>query len=123
MTRKLLIIGIVWGGLVMAAGSSAWAGQGRDNQRHRDQKSCHQTVKTPLGQHRGWEKGRYNPHPSTCNNDRRYRHTDYHRRAVVEKHVHHYHVDRGYRDDNHFSLAVSVIDQVIGVAVAVSATH
>lgn len=138
MTRKLLMIGITLIGLTMAFGSNAWAEHGRGGKDHRDGKVYHQTNKTPQGHHYGWEKGKGNPHrdgyqhrPAYRHRDRDHRwerkhdrdryHRDYHhQRPVVEKHVYHYYSSDERCDDDRFNVAVSVIDQVFSVVVAVS---
>ena len=136
MTRKLLIIGITLVGLTMAFGSNAWAENGRGGKDRRNGKAYHQNYKTPPGNHYGWEKGKGNPHKDSNQRRPEYRgrdrdhhrdryHRDYHhhRRPVVEKHVYpHYSSDKRY-DDNNFNVAVSIIDQVFSVAVAVSGSR
>jgi hypothetical protein len=123
MIRKLLIAGIALVGFTLAVGSNAWAGQDKGGNRYQKKGEYHQTVKTPPGHHNGWEKDRQDP----CQPDHRFyppyppRHQQ--SRPVVEKHVHHYDYSEDRRDDDHFSFAVSLIDNVIGIAVAVSGAH
>jgi hypothetical protein len=134
MTRKLLMIGIALVGFTLAFGSNAWAENGRGGKDRKDGKAYHQTSKTPPGNHYGWEKGKGNPHQDSYQRRPEYRHRDRddrwdrdrrrdydYKRPVVEKHVyHHYRSDERYDDDSGFNVAVSVIDQVFSVAVAVS---
>jgi len=129
MTRKLLITGITLIGFTLALGSNAWAEQGRKGKQHKNDKNYHQSYKTPPGHHYGWEKGKGNPHKDSNQRRPEYRHRDryhrdyHHKRPVVEKHVyHHYSSDESY-DDDRFNVAVSVIDQVFSVAVAVSGSR
>jgi hypothetical protein len=123
MTRKRLIIGIALLGISLILGGNAWAGQDQGGKRHKNEKTYHQGYKTPPGHHYGWEKGKKNPHQSRYRPAPAYRHRDHHRRPVVEKHVHHHYRSEGRQDDNRFNIAVSVIDNVLGVAVAVSRTY
>ena len=141
MTRKLLMIGIALVGFTLAFGSNAWAENGRGGKDRRNDKVYHQNDKTPAGNHYGWQKGKGNPHKDSYQRRPEYRHRDrdhrwdrdhhrdryrrdyHHQRPVVEKHVyHHYSSDESY-DDDRFNVAVSVIDQVFSVAVAVSGTR
>jgi len=129
MTRKLLMIGIALVGLILALGSNAWAENGRGGKDRRNDKIYHQNDKTPPGNHYGWEKGKGNPHKDNYRYRQEYRPRDryqrdyHHPRPVVEKHVyHHYSSDERY-DDDRFNVAVSVIDQVFSVAVAVSGSR
>ena len=123
MTRKRLIIGIATLGIAFTFGGNAWAGQDQGGKRLKNDKTYHQHCKTPPGHHDGWEKGKKNPHQS------RYRHTlacrdrDHYRRPAVEKHVCHHYQSEERQDDGRFNIAVSVIDNVLGFAVAVSRTH
>ena len=128
MKRKLLMIGIALIGFTLALGSNAWAdGHGNGSKNRGNDKAYQQNYKTNPGNHNGWEKGKGNPHQNRCEQRREYRHQgqDHHRnndhkRPVVEKHVyHHYSNDERY-DDGNFNVAVSIIDQVFSVAVAVS---
>ena len=134
MTRKLLMIGIALVGLTLALGSNAWAdGHGKGSKTRGNDKVYQQNHKTPPGNHTGWEKGKGNPHQNRYQNRPEYRDYDrddrwsrdrdrdyHHKRPVVEKHVyHHYSSDERY-DDGNFNVAVSIIDQVVSVAVAVS---
>ena len=136
MTRKLLMIGITLVGLTLAFGSNAWAEHGRGGKDHKNGKVYQQTPKTPSGNHYGWEKGKGNPHkdsrqhrPEYRPRDRdhrwdRDRHQDYrHQKPVVEKHVYHHYSSDERNDDDSFRVAVSVIDQFLSVAVAVSGTR
>ena len=123
MTRKRLIIGIAMLGISLTLGGNAWAGQDQGDKRHKNEKGYHQRYKTPPGHHYGWEKGKKNPHQFRYRPAPAYRHRDHHRRPVVEKHVHHHYRSEGRQDDNRFNIAVSVIDNVLGVAVAVSRTY
>lgn len=137
MTRKRLMTGIALVGFVLALGSNAWAEHGRGGKDHRNDKGYHHTPKTPPGHHYGWDRGRGNPHSAGHPHRPGYRHRDrdhrrdhdghrHHdrdcpiRKRVVEKHVyHHYRSEDGPNDDG-FNVAVSVIDRVFSVAVAVS---
>jgi len=139
MTRKLLMIGIALVGFTLAFGSNAWAGQDKGGKRHKNDKAYHQNQKTPPGNHYGWEKGKGNPHKNSnqrrpeyrdrdhrWDRDRNYRdrYRDYrHKRPDVEKHVYHYYSSDDRYDDDRFNVAVSVIDQVFSVAVAVSGSR
>ena len=119
MTRKLLMIGIALVGFTLALGSNAWAGHARGAKRHKGEKVYHHNHKSPAGHHYGWEKGRGNPHRQA------YRHRDRHPhygKRVVERHVYH-HTRRDDRRDDRFRIAVSVTDQFLGVAVAVSGSR
>jgi len=133
MTRKLLMVGIALVGLTLAFGSNSWAGQDKGGKQHKNDKAYHQSQKTPSGNHYGWEKGKGNPHRNSYQPRPEYRDRDYrwdrdrrdyhHQRPVVEKHVyHHYSSDESYDGDS-FNVAVSVIDQVLSVAVAVNGTR
>ena len=128
MTRKLVMIGIALIGLTLAFGSNAWAdGHGKGNKPRGNDKVYQQNCKTPPGNHNGWEKGKGNPHQNRYEQRQEYLHQEQdhhrnydHKRPVVEKHVyHHYSSDERY-DDGNFNVAVSIIDQVFSVAVAVS---
>ena len=139
MTRKLIMIGIALVGIMLALGSNAWAENGRGDKNRRDGKTYHQTDKTPSGNHYGWEKGIGNPHRDNYQHRPEYRPRDhrwernrhdrdcrrdyYHQKPVVEKHVYHHYGSDDRSDDNSFNVAVSVIDQVFSVAVAVSGTR
>lgn len=123
MTRKLLIISIALLGISLTLGGHAWAGQGQGGKRHQNDKIYHQGYKTPPGNHYGWKKGKKNPHQSRYRHAPVYRHRDHHRRPVVEKHVYHHYRSEDRQDAGRFNIAVSVIDNVIGFAVAVSQTH
>ena len=135
MTRKLLMIGIALVGFTLALGSNAWAENGRGGKERRNDRVYQHNDKTPPGHHYGWEKGKGNPHRDNDRHRPQYRHQErYHHyrnrqgddcqhRPVVEKHVyHHYSSDERYDDDS-FNVAVSVIDQVFSVAVAVSGSR
>jgi len=139
MKRKLLIIGIALIGMAIAFGSNAWAGQDRGGKQHKKDRNYHQSYKTPAGNHYGWDKGKGNPHndiyqhrpeyrdryrDDRWNRDRHYR--DRYRKynhKVVEKHVYHHCSSDDRYDDDGFNVAVSVIDQFLSVAVAVSGTR
>jgi hypothetical protein len=131
MTRKLLIVGIALIGMTLALGSNAWAGPDRRGRDHKKDQTYHRQDKTPAGHHYGWAKGKGNRHRPACRQpDRRphrpvYRPHDPHHgrdRKVVEKHVyHHYRTEE--RHDDHIRIAVSVVDQFLGVAVAFSGTR
>jgi len=139
MTRKLLMIGIALVGFTLALGSNAWAEHGRGGKDRRNDKTYHRNIKTAPGNHYGWEKGKGNPHKNVNRHRPAYRHRDHrwdrddrnrHRqrdlrppRRVVEKHVYHHHSNDGRYDDSRFNVAVSVIDQVFSVAVAISGTR
>ena len=123
MTRKRLILGIAILGISLTFGGNAWAGQGQGGKRHKNDKTYHQSYKTPPGHHYGWEKGKKNPHSSRYRQPPAYRHRDHHRRPVVEKHVYHHYRSEGRQDDGRFNIAVSVIDNALGFAVAVSRTY
>ena len=129
MKRKLLMIGIALIGFTLALGSNAWAENGRGGKDHRDHTAYHQNDKTPAGNHYGWEKGRGNPHKDSNQRRPEYQHRDryhrdyHHQRPVVEKRVYHYYSSDESYDDDGFNVAVSVIDQVFRVVVAVSGTR
>lgn len=141
MARKLLMIGMALIGFTLALGSNAWAEHGRSGKDRRNDNTYHQNTKTPPGNHYGWEKGRGNPHRDKYPHRPEYRHRDRdHRwdrddryrdrrrddrrqRQVVEKHVYHHYSKDDRDDDDRFNVAVSVIDQVFRVAVAVSGTR
>ena len=134
MKRKLLMVGIALIGLTLSLGSNAWAddhGQGGKNRG--DDKAYHRNDKTPPGNHYGWENGKGNPHkdrydhrPDNLRRDRddhrpaSYRRDYHHRVPVVEKRVYHHYSSAARNDGGIFNVAVSVIDQVFSVAVAVS---
>lgn len=136
MTRKLLMMGIALVGFTLASGSNAWAEHGRGGKDHRNDKGYYHNAKTPPGHQYGWEKGRGNPHRPEYRHRQRdyqprkrvvekhvYHHPPRHDRRIVEKHVyHHYRGDAGC-DRDRFNVAVAVIDQFFGVAVAVSGTR
>lgn len=133
MVRKLTIIGISLIGFALTMGSNAWADRDRGDRGHRNGKGYHQSQKIPPGHHYGWDKGKGNPHRDRYEHRREYRHEDrYDRRDRDHR------WDRDRRDDrrdrhdryrNHdrhdsrFRLGVSVIDDLFGVAVAVSGRH
>ncbi len=147
MTRKLIFTGIALIGFTLALGSNAWADHDRGKRGHRGDHKYHHKYKDHPGHHYGWHKGKGNPHRyrykhrgAYCHRDRDhdwYRdrhhrwqyHRDrtykgrHHRERVVEKHVYHHHPKRHRYDDDRSSFAFMVIDQVLGVAVAVGGTH
>ncbi len=162
MARKLILIGIVLVGFLLALGSNAWADRGRHGKRHHDDKGYRYCHKTHHGHHYGWHKGKWNPHRDRYHHRREYRHRDrhhrwdrdryrgqhyrdrhhrdryykgrHHHKRVVEKHVYHHGPKRHRHVEKHVyhhypkrhdrsSIAFTVIDQVLGVAVAVSGTH
>ncbi len=148
MVRKLTMIGIALIGFTLAMGSNAWADRDRGDRGHRNDKGYHHNYKTPKGHHYGWDKGKGNPHRDRYEHRREYRHRDrydrwgrdhrwdrdrhhrdrdrdhrykghHHRKRVVEKHVYHHAPKHRRHHDEHFNIAVSIIDQAFGVAVAV----
>ena len=123
MTRKLLITGIALIGFTLALGNSAWAGQGKGGNRHQEDGQYHQTAKEPSGHHYGWEKGKKNPHKPRFRDYPVDRHRDDHRRPVIEKHVYHHYQGEASQDDGQFNVAVSLIENAISIAVAVSRTY
>jgi hypothetical protein len=72
--------------------------------------------------HRHVEKHVYH-HP------KRYRHVEKHvyhhpkRHRHVEKHVYHHYPKRHRYGDDNYNIAFALIDQVLGITVAVGATH
>ncbi len=146
MARRLVIIGIALIGFTLTFGSKVWADHDRGTRWHRSDGDCHHKYKSPSGHHYGWQKGRKYLRWDRHNHRRAYRHRDrdhswyrdrhhrwhryrdryykghHHRKRVVEKHVYH-HYPKSYRKDDRSSIAFMVIDQVLGVAVAVGGTH
>jgi hypothetical protein len=130
-----MMMGIALVGLTLAFGSNAWADNGRGGKGQKNDKSYHQSYKTPQGHHYGWQKGKGNPHKDRYQHRPEYRHRDRHpQRRVVEKHVYHHYPRQNHRvvekhvyhhypkpdrhRVGHFNIAVSVIDRAFGVAVA-----
>ena len=150
MTRKLIMTSTVLVGFVLALSSNAWADRGgRSKRNHDDGKKHHYCHKAHHGHHYGWHKGKGNPHRDRYQHRRGHRHWDrdhrwdrdrhrdkhyrnHHRdryykgrdqhKRVVEKHVYH-HYPKRHRHDDRSSITFTVIDQILGVAVAVSGTH
>lgn len=123
MTRKLLLTGIALVGFTLALGSNAWAGQDKGGNRHQEKGQYHQAAKTPPGHHCGWEKGKKNPHKPRYRDCPVYPHRDHHRRPVVEKHVYHHYQSEASQNHGQFNVAVSLIENAISIAVAVSNTY
>ena len=123
MTRKRLIIGIALLGISLTFGGNAWAGQGQGGKRLMNVKTYHQHYKTPPGHHYGWEKDNKNPHQPRYQHYPTSRDRDHYRRPVVEKHIYHHYRSEDHQDESRFNIAVSVIDNVLGFAVAVSRAH
>jgi hypothetical protein len=140
---------IVLVGFVLALGSNAWADRDRGKKGHRNGKDHHYKCKNPPGHHYGWHKGKWNPHRDRYQHRKAYHHRDrhhrdrydkgrHHRKRVVEKHVYHHrpkrhrhvekhvyhHYPKRHRyDEDRSSIAFMVVDQVLGIAVAVNGTN
>ena len=148
MTRKRILIDIVLVGFLLALGSNAWADRGRHGQRHHYNGENHRDCyKAHHGHYYGWYKGKKHLHRDRYQHRKGYRHRDrdrhwsrdrrhrwhhyrdryykgrHHRKRVVEKHVYHHYPQRHRYDDDRSRIAFVVIDQVLGVAVAVGGTH
>jgi len=133
MTRKLVWTGIALFGITLALGSNAWADQDRGGRGHRNDNGYHQKHKNPPGHHFGWHKGKGNPHKDRYHRRPAYRDRDHHDRGryprgqhskrVVERHIYHHYTSDDRCDDDRFNLAISVIDEFLGVAVAVSGSR
>lgn len=147
MTRKLLWIGIALFGITLAFGSNAWADRDRGDKGHRNDRGYHYKHKNPPGHHSGWHKGNGNPHRDRYQHRKAYRDRDrdhrwdrdrHHRwdrdrhyrgrhhpkrHRHVEKHVYHHYPKRHRHLGDRFNIAVSVVDEFLGVAVAVSGSR
>lgn len=141
MVRKLMITVTALMGFTLAIGGNAWADRDRGDRGHRDDKVYHHNDKTPPGYHYGWDKGKGNPHRDRYEHRREYPHRDRDHRWGSEgdhrwNRDRHHRWDRDrhsrdrYRDhrrhdrhDGRFRLGVSVIDDLFGVAVAVSGSR
>jgi hypothetical protein len=99
MTRKLFIAGIAVIGFVLAVGSNSWADQKRGSHHDRGGGKYHQGWKGHPGHHKGWVKGRGNPHGRFYRHHPPPRHRHFYRhhyrRPPVRRHFHHY--PRWYR--------------------------
>jgi hypothetical protein len=120
MKRKLLAAGITLVGLTLALGSNAWAGLAGKGRSH--DRTFTQKCQTPPGHHYGWEK-----RPKVHNRSHRQRpavvHQHHPRRPVVKNHIHHHYGSDARQEERRFNLEVSVLEDILGVAVALSRTY
>lgn len=147
MTRRLMILSIALIGFTLTLGTNVWADHDRGKKGHRYDEKCYQKYKAHKRHHYGWHKGKGNPHRYRYKHYREYRHRDrdhywyrdrhhrwqyhrdrhykgrHHRKRIVEKHVYHHYPKRHRHRDDRSGFAFMVIDQFLGVAVAVGETH